>query len=235
LYDTSFRSHIIFKDYLVMHQIFDISKSIIVLGHPPTTFSLSGVLKILDITCHFHQPDFYESTKFSTSMILVLGKPYQVIEQIHKFRGVEWQGTFITVVNKSIEKEQLLNHSLFGEKDGKLAYGQIPGHKVALTHSLLSDILFFQNDPGLSSGAWRDYLAKSSINALLQQLQQTSIDIQKVLTTIHSLNILWDTIISHEQARYIRELKQKYPLGTTPPPSEVSQIITNLQTRLAHI
>jgi hypothetical protein len=202
---------------------------IFVLSHSSKSIAFLAVLNLMNISYQ------HQSTIIKHQALMVFNHPDQVIKQIHHLRRVQWQGTFVTIVNTLSEKEHLLNLSLFGEEDGRLAYGKVPGHKVAIIHSFLSDILSFQNDPGLSSGAWCDYLAKSSIHNLSTQLQQTSIDIQHVLTTIHSLNIFWDTIMSHEQARYIRELKQKYPLGTTPPPSEIPQIITHLQTRLAHI
>jgi hypothetical protein len=210
--------------------------SIVIIGRPPISLAISTSFNLLDIFCYQYRTipeDFIQV--FSDAIVLTIDLPCQAIQEIHHLRKLQWQGTFVTLVSTPAEKEYLLNLSLFGEKDGRFAYGKIPGHKIAIIHSLIADILSFRKDFGLSSGAWRDYLVKSSIHTLIQQLQQTSINIQQVLATIHSINILWDTIISHEQARYIRELKQKYPLGTTPAASEIPQIITNLQTRLAHI
>jgi hypothetical protein len=211
-----------------------LSNSILIIGKDTIVAAISATLNFYFKNCQ-QQPQLPISFIHQYSFILSITSPSNVSSQIYHLRSKQWEGVFITIVSTSTEKKQLLDLSIFGEKDGKFAYSKIPGHKVAVIHTLFTDILSFRNDPGLSSGAWNDYLVKSSIHTLIQQLQQTSIDIQQVLTTIHNLNILWDNIISHEQARYIRELKQKYPLGTIPSPSEIPEIITNLQTRLAHI
>lgn len=189
----------------------------------------------------------------SASLIIAISSPNMAIGQVHHLRSqLKWEGPFLAIVCNSAERQQLENLSMFGELDGKFAYGDSPGHMVLASDSshLLTDILtIWKEVPSrrMRSKAWNGSLAKSSIYPLLQQISQFDrrdpgfidrtllVTVPQLLATIHSLNIDWDSIISHEHARYIRQLKSKYPSGTSPLESDLPDIVTNLQQKFANI
>ena len=217
---------------------------ILILGTDPIATAIAATLKLHSDNIH-QTPHITTKTHLTPALILSITTPTTAIAQIHHLRTqLQWEGTFIAILRTPAEHHHLHHLSIFGEPDGTFPYHTIPGHKTLTSTSphLLTDILTqIQQSPipRIRANAWQGYLAKSSLYPLLQQLHPAthpdSTTISQILTTIHHLNIDWDSIISHENARYIRQLKTQYPPGSSPSATELPDILINLQHKLANI
>jgi hypothetical protein len=226
---------------------YSFEESAISQDHPILILGTDVVVKSFVTTLNFWHNNSYHLDQILTNpinlpTIFSVTTPSKAIGQIHHLRSkLQWEGTFIAILCTTRERKELQNLSLFGHLNGELAYSDIPGHLAFTSTSphLLSDILTL-NLPlnRLRTSAWQGYLSKSALYPLLQQLHHLNPPpnlIPQILTTLHSLNIDWDSLISHENARYIRHLKAQYPPGTMPPSAAHSQIFTHLKQTLANI
>jgi hypothetical protein len=226
------------------------SDPILILGKDAISTAIAATLKLQSNNCQ--QSPHIPTNLNHPSLILSITTPTNAIAQIHHLRSkLHWEGTFIAIVRTPTEHQQLHNLSIFGEPDGKFAYSTINGQAILTSTSphLLTDILTIQQRATkmrLRASAWQGLLAKSSLYPLLHQIRQirhsdtqpnsaTPATIHQILTTIHSLNIDWDSIISHDNAGYIRSLKSQHPPGSYPSATEIPDILTNLQIKLANI
>jgi hypothetical protein len=220
------------------------SDPILILGKDAISTAIAATLKLQSNNCQ--QSPHIPTNLTHPSLILSITSPTNAIAQIHHLRSkLQWEGTFIAIVRTPTEHQQLHNLSIFGEPDGKFAYSTINGQAILTSTSphLLTDILTIHQRAStmrLRTSAWQGLLAKSALYPLLQQIRQirhsdTPATISQILTTIYSLNIDWDSIISHDNARYIRHLKSQHPPGSYPSATEIPDILTNLQIKLANI
>jgi hypothetical protein len=214
--------------------------SILILGENAISITIATTLKLHYSNC---QQSPHTPTNLShPSLILSITFPAKAIAQIHHLRSkLQWEGTFIAILHTPKEHKQLQNLSLFGHLNGELAYSDIPGHLAfpSTNPHLLTEILTLKPHlHRLRTSAWQGYLSKSALSPLLHQLNHITPApnlIPQILTTLHSLNIDWDSLISHENARYIRHLKAQYPPGTMPPLTAHPQIFIHLKQTLANI
>jgi hypothetical protein len=217
------------------------TKPLLVLGENPISTALRFTLSLHCGHCeHYAQIP----TSFSTQPSLILSViPHDiVIKQVRQLRSrLMWEGTFAAIVHSPAEKEKLQKLSMFGEPDGNPSYQDIPGHFVlsSTSPSLISDILSLyqkSNNKRIRHNAWKGLLGRSSFSHLLNQVHSSGnterddlIIGARILDDLHSYNIDWRSLISHEHFRYIKEVQSKYPPGIKTKDNEVSDILENLR------
>lgn len=69
-------------------------------------------------------------------------KASKIIRLIHHLRSdLAWEGSFLAIVNREDEKQQLKEANIMGERTEGFRFGQLPGHAVICLPFLLTDFL----------------------------------------------------------------------------------------------
>jgi hypothetical protein len=224
-----------------MHQI--PPSPMLVLGAEPIALAISSIAKLAIEQCYYYTDLSEVSTiDFAHLPIILSVSPLNTcISQIHYLRSrLQWGGTLIAITNNSSECQKLKDTCIFGERhSSRFLYGKIPGH-IALNASsscLITDIMSsVYEDTGLDYNTWRDYyVAKSSIYPILEELNKDVPSLASILYIIHQVDVDWNIITSHKNARFIEDLRTKYPVGKDPPNEMVVYVLDEIKHAFVNI
>jgi hypothetical protein len=174
-------------------------------------------------------------------------KPLEIIRFVHHLRSdLAWEGSFLAIVNKELEKQRLREINLIGERAERFRFGQLPGHAVIYLPFLLTDFLDeVAKLEDMYIEVWDSLVSGSLVGDISKGINEASEfarnnDKQKALDILREIlfkmkQVDWLTWLRdpHEDLVFVNKFIEMYPPEPPVDKNDCSSIITNIQEILS--
>jgi hypothetical protein len=172
--------------------------------------------------------------------------PAGLVPLIYRMRGdsrLNWDGAFLVVAGESEDRTTMLNIDLLGDPENRFSLGRTAGHSVVFRPLQIAELLReVEQVKEIGANAWTTILKQGDawrVASLVRdaegflvanRFEQAADLVVEILSLVR--RIMWMPLLLdwHQDLRFVRELLEDFPDGTTPSsPLEVRSILQRVR------